>query len=422
MDKKYSDEHYIVGVDIGSSKIVVFFAEQRGERLEIFGQARGKSIGIRKGEIIDVEALSQAVKEVGEKAFKSCNANFDSVNINISDPNIKVLNLNPHTHVDSGKVKEADVKRIIKTAEAVKMEKTERHINSVAHRYILDKDPHSNQGVVVKQPIGEAADTLEVNMHIVSVSKQYAKNIERSVESNGVKVLNFVPSSMASSEPYLTQEQKDSGICLVDIGSGVIDLSVFKNGGIFYSAVILEGTDSVTNDIANAFNTSFEEAERLKLRYGQAQTKTMAEDELIEFQQINNSIDYYYLSHQSLVEVIEESYSELFSMIKDKLEYEKLYRSLNSGFILVGGGAKIKGCDSLALSCLKKRAKIGYVNTDLIRVDTNSVSSNDDLLSPEYACAIGLLLFKNDESGFKEQQSNNKEGLLSKIKGIKDSF
>lgn len=421
MIKEHSDEHFIVGIDIGSSKIVVFLAEERSGRLEIFGQARGKSAGVCKGEVVDVEALSQAVKSVGKKARLSCNADFDSVNINISDPNIRVFNLNPHTHVDSGKVKEIDVKRIIKTAEAVKMEKTERHISSIAHHYILDKDPYTNQGVVVKQPIGEAADTLEVNMHIVSISKQHAKNIERSVELNGVKVLNFVPSSMASSEPCLTQEQKDSGICLVDIGSGTIDLSVFKNGSIFYSTVIREGADRVTNDIANAFDTSFEEAERLKLKYGQAQAKTTTEDELIQFQQIDSLIDRY-LSHQSLVEVIEESYLGLFLMIKDKLNHEKLYRSLNSGFILVGGGAKIKGCASLALSCLKKRAKIGHVNTELIRIDTNSVSSNDDLLAPEYACVIGLLLFKNDESGLKEQQSSNKEGFLSKIKGIKKSF
>ncbi|KAA0456367.1 MAG: cell division protein FtsA [Candidatus Thioglobus sp.] len=421
MAKNHSNEHYIVAIDIGSSKIVVFFAEQRGERLEIFGQARGKSDGVVNGEVVDSSALSRAIKEVGDAACLSCNSNFDSVNVNISDANIKVFNLNPHTYLDSGKVRESDVKSIIKTAEAVKMEKTARHINSVAQRYILDKDPHTNQGVVVKQPIGESADTLEVNMHIVCVSEQQAKNIERSIAANGSKVLNFVPSSMAAGESYLTQEQKNSGICLVDIGSGTMDLSVFKNGSIFYSGVIQQGADLVSNAIADAFGASFAEAERLKLKRGQAQVKNIIEDELISFKKAQSSKDYY-LSYQALIEVIEEAYEQLFTAIKANLKEQNLLRSLNSGFVLVGGGAKMQGLDDLALDCLKKRSKIGRISTNLIRIDTNSISTNEDLLAPEYASAIGLLLFKNDESGLKEQQSNNNEGILSKIREIKKSF
>lgn len=420
MAKEHFDGHYIVSIDIGSSKIVILLADKEGGVLKISGYAQGDSIGVKKGDIIDVEEVANAIKKVKEKFRLSCKDKFDSVVVNISDPSLKVFNFNPHRHVNS-KVKKEDVEELIKTAEAVKIKENERHISSIAHHYILDKDPYTQQGVVVKRPIGEEAETLEANVHTVIASKQLAKNIENSTELNGIKVLNFVPSSEASSEPYLTQDEKDSGICLVDIGSGVMDLSVFKDGSIFYSTTIQMGTDQVTDDIANAFNTSFQEAERLKLRYGQAQVKAIVEDKLIQFQQIDNS-EYYYLSHESLTEVIEASYLKLFALIRKQLNDEKLYRSLKAGFVLVGGGVKIKRCKDLMFSCYKKRVKIGHVNTDLICIHPNFVSSKYNLLEPEYACALGLLLSKGNESGLKKQQSSNREGFLSKIKGIKESF
>ncbi|BAS67570.1 cell division protein FtsA [Bathymodiolus septemdierum thioautotrophic gill symbiont] len=417
MAKRHSNEHYIVAIDIGSSKIVVLFAEEgAGGRLEIFGQAQGRSAGVRRGQIVDIEATSMAVRAVAEKAYLSCNTNIGGATINISDPNLRVFNLTTNTHMDnSGRVKEADVKRVIKTAESVKIAKAERHISSVTQHYILDKDPHTGQGVVVRQPIGEEAEMLEVNMHIVVASEQGVKNIESSIELNDIKVLHVVPSSMASSEPYLTQDQKDDGVCLVDIGSGVMDLSVFKNGSIVHSEVIQRGAESVTSDIADAFNTTFEEAERLKLKYGQAQITLPGEDKLIEFQQVNDINDYY-LSHQSLIKVIELAYLDLFKLIRNRLNNGKYYRSLKEGFVLVGGGVKIENCDKLMSGLFKKKVRIGHVNTGLIRVNTNSVSSNDDLLAPEYACALGLLLFENDEHGLKERQSVNKAGFIKKLK------
>ncbi len=413
---KNNDGHYIVSIDIGSSKIVVLLANEKDGRLEVFGQARGKSAGVHKGEIVDVEAVANAIKAVGEKACLSCNTKFDGAVTNISDSDIRVFNVNPHKHVESGKVKEGDVKSIIKTAEAGKAGKAGRLISSVTHHYVLNKDEHSS-GVVVQYPIGERAETLGVNMHIVVASEQKAKNIERGLERNDKKALNLVPSSMASSEPYLTQEQKDDGVCLVDIGSGVMDLSVFKGGGICYSAVIPEGSDRVTNDIANAFKTSFEEAERLKIYKGRAQAKTLIGDKLIPFKQENDDRQYY-LSHRSLVEVIEESYLELFALIKSKLEDEKIYRSLNSGFVLVGGGVKIKGCADLMLSCFTRRTKIGCVNTDLIVLPP----AHENLSSLEYACALGLLLFNDDERGLEEQQSINKTSIMGKIKEMGRKF
>lgn len=413
------DRHYIVSIDIGSSKIVVLLANEKEGQVTIFGQAQGKSAGVRKGEIVDVDAVAAAIKVVGEKASLGCNTKFDSAVVNISDADIRVINTNPHKHVESKRVEEKDVKSIIKTAESRKAGQAERLISSITHHYILDKDEH-NAGVVVQHPIGEEAETLEVSMHIVAASEQKAKNIERSLDKCHKRALNLVPSSMASSEPCVTQDQKDVGVCLVDMGSGVTDLSVFKQGKIFYSAVITEGGDRVTSDIAEAFATSFEEAERLKLYHGQAQVKRLADDKLIRFQQEGEEGNYY-LSHISLVEVIEASYLSLFTLIRKKID-KKLYRSLNAGFILVGGGVNIKGCADLMFECFKKRVKIGRIDTDLIRLGADSVSSNNNLLSPEYACALGLLLFDDGDQGLEERQSVGKTGFINRIKGIGKKF
>ncbi|WXT99978.1 MAG: Cell division protein FtsA [Catillopecten margaritatus gill symbiont] len=411
MAKEHFDEHFVVSIDVGSSKIVILLANEKNGRLEIFGHARGESVGVHKGEIVDVDEVAKAIKRVKDDAILSCNTNFHSVVANISDAKLIVNNRESETHV-SEKVSKKDVEHVIKIAQSVVIPDSHKIINSVIHHYTLDENTSTHQG---DELIGEKARNLKISMHVAAAPSQSVKRIQRSLDQNKLGFSDVVPNSMASSEPYLTENEKERGVCLVDIGSEVMGLSVFKGGGIVYSVVIQAGAKQVTRDIADAFNTSFEEAERLKIKYGCAQAKTLVEDKLIQFRQADDSSDYY-LSQHSLIEVIEVAYSELFSLIRKKLKTKELYRPLNSGFILVGGGAKIKGCNDLMFSHFRKRVKIGIVNTDLIRVDTNSISSNYDLLAPEYSCALGLLLFDNDKSIVKAQQSSNGKGILGKIK------
>ncbi|SMN13196.1 Cell division protein FtsA [Bathymodiolus heckerae thiotrophic gill symbiont] len=413
-----ADENFLASIDIGSSKIVIFLAEEKNGKLEIFGHARGSSAGINKGEIIDIEEVAAAIKRVKKKAILSCDTKFDNVSVNISDPNLTVINASPNIHI-SGKVKQSDVNTVVQTAQS-KIPPNQQLISKVTQCCTLDKDPVTNQGIIVKQPIGEKAQNLEISMHIVTASNQCVEEIDNSLKQSELGLFNIVPNSMASSEPYLTKDEKDKGVCLVDIGSGVTDFSVFNKEGILYSSSVPSGAGQATRDIMDAFNTSFEEAERLKIEYGWVQAKAITEDKLISFKQIDDS-NYYYLSYESLTEVIEDFYLELFSLIRTKLKQQNLYRSLNAGFVLVGGGAKIKGCDILMRGCFKKKAKIGRVNTDLIGVNISVVSSNDDLLAPEYACALGLLLFKPDKFD-SEQQLSNAKGIFGKIKRQRARF
>lgn len=404
------DDNFIVSVDIGSRKTVVLLAEEINGRLEVFGCGVSKSLGVKKGLINDVKLASQSIKDAAKKAYLSCNTGFHNVSVNISDPHLTVINREGQIFIAGNEINEQDLNAAIKIARAVPTPANKQVINSVSNCYTLDKNPAIHQGTVVDQPIGQEAKTLEVAMHIVTVSNQCVNAIDQSIRASGLGLNNIVLNSMASSEAYITQDEKDNGICLVDMGAGVTNLSVFTKGGITYSAVIQKGGDQITQDIADAFDASFEEAERLKLEYGNAQVKSIREDKLIKFQQIDDSKDdEHYLSHQSLVEVIEQAYLNLFSQIRQDLKFQKLYRSLKSGFVLTGGASKIKDCDALLLSCFRIRAKQGRVNTDRITAERS-------ILEPEYACALGLLLFEYDESDLRTAQEDNEGNIFGKIK------
>lgn len=405
-----ADNHFFASVDIGSHKTVVLLAEEADGRLAVFGHGISKSAGVKKGLINDIKKAAQAIKEAADKAYLSCGDGFHNVSVNISDPHLTVINREGQITITGGEISERDLGLAIKSACAVATPPNKQVVNSVSNRYTLDKNPTTHQGIVVDQPIGQEAKTLEVSMHIVMVSNQCVNAIDQSIRESGLGLNNIVLNSMASSEAYITQDEKDEGICLVDMGAGVTNLSVFTKGGITYSAVIQNGGNQVTQDIADAFDTSFKEAERLKLKHGNAQIKTIREDRLIQFKQIEDPKDCErYLSHQSLVEVIEQSYLDLFSQIKQNLKSRKLYRSLKSGFVLTGGASKVKNCDALLLSCFKIRAKQGRVNTDKITADHR-------LLGPEYACALGLLLFNYDESDLRVAQEDDKGKFFNKIK------
>ncbi len=404
------DDNFFVSVDVGSRKTVVLLAEEVNGRLEVFGHGVSESFGVKKGLINDVKLAAQSIKEAAKKAYLSCNTDFHHVSVNISDPHLTVINREGQIFIADDEISEQDLNAAIKTARAVPTPTNKQVINSVSNCYTLDKDPITHQGVVVDQPIGQEAKTLEVAMHIVTVSNQCVNAIEQSVREGGLGLHNIVLNSMASSEAYIAQDEKDSGICLIDIGAGVTNFSVFTKGGITYSAVIQNGGDQVTQDIADAFDTSFKEAEQLKIEYGNAQAKAIREDKLIKFQQIDEPKEVeHYLSHQSLVEVIEQSYLNLFSQIRQDLKAKKLYHLLKSGFVLTGGASKIQGCDALLLSCFSIRAKQGRVNTDRITAERS-------LLEPEYACALGLLLFEYDESDLRVAQEDNNSNIFGKIK------
>jgi len=409
-----ADNNFFVSLDIGSSKIVILLAELAEEEVEgqlrIFGHGIGPSAGVKKGLIVDSEKASQAINAVVEKAYRSCTTKFFNVSVNISDPHLTIINRKGQVLIDNSIISKRDVGLALKSAKAVATSTNKQVINSVPNCFTIDKDPVTHQGIEVDNPVGLEAKTLEVSMHIVTVSNQAVGAIEKSIRKSNLGTSMIVLNSMASSEPYLSQDEKDNGVCLVDIGSGVTNISVFINGGIIHSAIFKSAGDQITEEVAYAFNTSFNEAERLKIQYGNAQIKSLRRDQLIRFKQIGEPEDCY-LSSYSLVEVIEQAYLELFLLIKQNLKSKKLDRSLKSGYVLTGAGSKIQGCDELFLRSFRVRSKLG-------QVDISKIKGNEMIISdPTYACALGLLLYEPNESYLEELQPDNVPSFTSKIKG-----
>ena len=405
-----ADNNFIASIDIGSSKIAVFLADEENGRMRVFGHAIGRSSGVRKGVIHDIEQASKVIKSLVNKTFLSQGNRFHNVSVNISDPHLTVINREGPVSVSNGTVSQKDLDSAIQTASAITTPANKQIITNLVNRYTLDKDPITHQGIDIDQPLGQEAKTLEVSMHIVTASNQCIGAIEQSVSNSNLGIHNIVLNSMASSEACLSQEDKDNGVCLVDIGSGVINLSVFTRGGITYSSVIQEGGDRVTEAIMYAFGASFKEAERLKTAFGKAQSKLIREDALVRFQQADDVEGAQrYLSLQSLVEVIEQAYMELFELIKKDLKAQNMLQLIKSGFVLTGGATKIQGCDNLMLSHFKIRTKHAII-------DTNKITADVKLLQPEFACALGLILY-DDEPDLEVVEQSKNDNFFNKLKG-----
>lgn len=407
-----TDDNFLVSIDIGSSKIAILLGEEKEGKISIFGHAKGDSAGVKKGIIVDIEQAKIAIKKVAEKARLNCNTKFHNVSVNISDSNLTIVNQSRQSSISSDKITEEDATLAIENAMIMPQLNNQQIINNIVNHWTLDADPTTKKGDIVADPIGARANILEVNMHIVIVPVQPINNLEKSIHGSDLGLANIVLNSIACSEVYITQDEKDNGICLLDIGAEVTDISVFMKGGIVHNSVINSAGVQITQAIADAFDTTIIEAERLKTTYGRVQIKAINEDQLIKFQQIDAQEKSQCLSHQELTKVIEEAYLELFSHIRQELESKQFYKGLKSGFVLTGGASKMPGCESLLLHCFKTRSKLGRANTD--KINANKILLNN----PEYGCAMGLLLFEPNKIDIRKTKGNNKK-FLGKIKRIK---
>ena len=275
--------------------------------------------------------------------------------------------------------------------------------------HIIKKKFTINETLVVDNPIEMEAEVLESTVHIVTVSSSSIRNIERCLEQSELEAEKIVLNSIAKSHALLSQEDKDSGICLVDIGAGVTSYSVFNDEGIVRSGVIGSGGDEITQEIANAFDTSFEEAKRLKENYGIAKSSTLNEDKLILFTQNKEER---YLSSLELSEVIEGAYCEIFTLLNNELKHHNLNGIIRSGFVLCGGGAQINSILELVRDFFSKRVRIG-------QIQRSKVSGLETILNDyKYTGAIGLLLHEEDLSNNVLAFSKTDKSVIDKLKKV----
>jgi len=394
----------IASIDIGTEKIVVLVADKEDDVLRLIGHGIGPSAGVKRGNVSTVESLSRAITKTLEKANKSFNGQIAFVRANLSDTHLTCFDRNGRIPINQIVARE-DVDKVLESARAITTPTNKEVLHVINKRFIL------NETQVIENPVEMEASVLESEVHIVTVSSSSMRNIENSLKQSNLSVDSIVLDSIASSQALLTQEEKDAGVCLLDFGAGVTNFSVFQQGGIVYSGVIPVGGNDITQEVAFAFDTSFEEARRLKERYGCAKASIIRGEHLIEFVQATNK-NPHHLSNLTLSEVVEEAYVDILSLIKNDLKHRNLEGSIKAGFVLCGGGAEVDGCEDLVRSFFSRRVKKGVVQRSM-------VSGLESIIGDyRYSGAIGLLLHEEDVPQQKLVKEKGEVGIIIKWKKI----
>ena len=397
--------HYVASIDIGTEKIALLVAEKEDDgHLRIIGHNVSPSEGVRKGSLYSIDSLVRVIAKLINQTQKSFNLKLVRARVNISDTHLSCSDGKGKVSI-SDMVTLEDIDSVLESAMAMSTPTNKEKLHIIKKKFTI------NETVVIDNPIDMEAEVLESKVHIATVSSSSIRNIERCLEQSELEVDKIILNSIAKSNAILTQEDKDSGVCLVDIGAGVTSYSVFSDEGIVRSGVIAFGGDEVTQEIAYAFDTSLEEAKRLKENYGSAKSSSISEEKFIDFIQSTNKNEHQ-LSSLELAEVIETSYREIFILLKNELKHHNLDGIIKSGFVLCGGASKINSIEELVRDFFSKRVKIG-------QIQRSRISGLEAILTDyKFAGNIGLLLHEGDLSKAEYVESNNGNGVMGKLKKV----
>ena len=396
-------DNYIASIDIGTDKIALLAAEKDFDnRLRIIGHNICASDGVRKGVIFSIDSLSRVITKLIKETNKSFDLTPGLFRVNISDTHLTCTDGKGKVSVNEVVTRD-DLDAVLASAMAMSTPSNKEKLHIIKKKFTI------NESVVVDNPLEMEAEVLESKVHIVTVSSASVRNIENCLKQSDLQVDKIVLTSIAKSHAILTQEEKDNGVCIVDIGAGVTSFSVFDEEGIVRSGVISMGGDEVTQEIAFAFDTSFEEAKRLKEFYGVAKSSSLKEEKLIDFTQATNKEEHQ-LSSLQLSEVIEEAYREILLALKNELKHRKLDTIIKSGFVLCGGGAQVISCEELVRDFFTRRVKMGTIHR-------SRISGLDNILTDyRYTGSIGLLLHEDDLRKDVDVISNGNNGVMGKLK------
>src|ERR1700704_402386 len=336
------DKDLIVALDIGTSKVACLVAELRADgSLEILGMGGHESKGLKKGGVVNTGAPRGAIQAALEEAELMADCKISSAFVGIAGSHIRSFNSTGMVAVKDREVGALDVDRAIETARAVNIPTDQQILHVLRQEFIIDGQED------VREPIGMSGVRLEVKVHIVTGAVSAAQNIVKCVRRCGLEVNDLILQPLASSRAVLSEDEKDLGVCLLDIGGGTTDIAVFTHGAIRHTAVIPIAGDQITNDIAMALRTPTADAEEIKLRYGVAKQVLADPGETLEVPGLGdrNSRN---LSRQALAAVIEPRVEELFALVHQVVRESGYEEVLSSGIVLTGGSARLPGTIRLA--------------------------------------------------------------------------
>jgi len=374
----------IVGLDIGTSKVVCIVAERNLDGVvDIIGIGMHPTRGLKKGVVVNIESTVQSIQRAVEEAELMAGCQIRSVYVGIAGSHIRSMNSHGIVAIRDREVLQPDIDRVIDAAQAVAIPADQKILHILPQEFLIDEQ----EGV--KEPLGMSGVRLEAKVHLVTCAVNAVQNIEKCVKRCGLEVENVILEQLASGYSVLTEDEKDLGVCLCDIGGGTTDIAVFTDGAIRHTAVIPIAGDQVTNDIAMALRTPTPNAEDIKIKYGCALTSLAGENETIKVASVGGRQDRD-LSRQSLADVIEPRYDELFTLIQAELQRSGFEDLVAAGIVLTGGTSKMEGVVELAEEIFHMPVSIGK--------PTGVEGLSDIIRNPIHSTGVGLLLYGAEQS------------------------
>lgn len=406
MSKKIEQET-IVALDIGTSKVVALVGSITDEgKLEIIGIGSYPSRGLKKGVVVNIESTIQSIQRAVEEAELMSGMQIDSVYVGIAGSHVRSLNSHGIVAIKDKEVTSFDVDRVMDAARAVAIPADQRILHVLPQEYVIDQQ----EGI--REPIGMSGVRLEARVHLVTAAHSAAQNIVKCVERCGLRVEDIILEQVASSYAVLEEDEKELGVCLVDIGGGTSDIAVYLNGSIHHTAVIPIAGDQVTNDIAVAVRTPTPHAEKIKVGFGTALRQLVEEEEFVEVPGVGER-EARSLSTRTLASVIEPRYEELFSLVLQELRRSGYEERIGAGIVLTGGTSKMRGVVELAEEVFHMPVRIG--------VPRGIGGLRGEVQNPIHSTGVGLLLYGLAQQAYGEARTFSapvdSEGLWERLKG-----
>jgi len=397
MAKKHS---IVVGLDIGTTKICALIGEMTDQGVEIIGVGSHPSQGLRKGVVINIEATVSSVRRAIEEAGLMAGCEVHTVFTSISGGHVKAFNSHGIVAVKNKEVTQRDLERVIDAAKAVAIPMDREVLHVLPQDYIVDDQDG------IKDPLGMSGVRLEAKVHIVTGAVTSAQNIIKCCNRTGLNVAEVVLAPLAAAEAVLTDEQRELGVVLVDMGGGTTDIAIYHDGTLKHTAVLSIGGNHVTNDIAAGLRTPFNDAERIKQRHGYATAAMVSDAERVDVPSVAGK-GAGTISRQILCEIIEPRLDEIFELVQKEIVKSGLDGVLASGIVVTGGSMLLPGAVEMAERCLGLPVRLG--------VPVHVVGLVDIIDNPVYAAGVGLVLH-----GMKRQERSTfrvrDDKILSKVK------
>jgi cell division protein FtsA len=381
---KHSDRNLVIGLDIGTSKVVALVGEARPDgTIEVLGIGSQPSRGLKKGVVVNIESTVQSIQRAVEEAELMAGCEIHSVYAGIAGNHVRSLNSHGVVAIRDREVTYGDVEHVIDAAKAVAIPADQKILHVLPQEFIID----GQEGI--HDPIGMSGVRLEAKVHIVTGAESAAQNIEKCIQRCGLDVDDIVLEQLASSFAVLTDDEKELGVCLIDVGGGTTDIAVFSAGAIRHTAVIPIAGDQVTNDIAVSMRTPTQHAEDIKVRYACALSQLANPDETIEVPSVGERPPRR-LARQTLAEVVEPRYAELYGLVHEELRRSGFEEAIAAGVVLTGGSAKMEGAIELAEEVFHMPVRLGL---------PQQVEGLADVVrNPVFSTSVGLLLYGRDNA------------------------